>query len=107
MAAILGSSTVEADARMKRMKLFFKISYFMASYVYMVAELAVAETEKNVAIQQLGEKEGMASFCPRCGQQPVHDLRHDDAFELAFPRIAKNKRGKDLHFAIELANWLR
>lgn len=91
---------------MKRFKLLLKMSYFMSGYVYRQAALAVEEVSKNVPAQILGEKEGMTSYCPRCGQRPTHDVRHDEAFEIAFGKIDPPRRSKDLHFAIELSRWL-
>lgn len=90
----------------KKLRLIFKIWYFMSGYVYKSAALAVAEVEKNVPAQEMGEKEGMTSYCPRCGQRPTHDVRHDEAFELAFAKLSPARRSCELNFAIELARWL-
>lgn len=79
----------------------------MDGYVYKSALLAVKEIGKNIPAQKLGENEGMPTFCPRCGQIPMRDVRHDEAFELAFEKLNPPRRSCDLHFGIELARWLR
>lgn len=79
----------------------------LRSPTFSAAESAVTQVAKDQKIRVLGQKEGKTSFCPRCGQSTQRDVRHDEAFEMAFGAIPPDGRICDLHFAIELACWLR
>lgn len=80
---------------------------FMDTDTFKQAQLAVQMISENGKLRTLGEKEGQISFCPRCGQRPDQDVRHDEAFELAFGKLPPTARSKDLHFAVELARWIK
>lgn len=88
-------------------KLLFRLYSLTHSALYKKAEAAVKQVGADSGLRQLGNKEGQVSYCPRCGQRPDRDVRHDEAFERAFGGIEPSSRLKDMHFAVELANWLR
>lgn len=91
---------------MKYLKLLLHLWLFMSSHVYGEASDAVKQVSKDFAMQTLGQKEGRISFCPRCGQRPGYDVRHDEAFEIAFSALKGRVSDRELHFAIELVFWL-
>ncbi len=89
------------------LKLVFRIWGFMLSKNYRKAKDAVEKVAADKGLKALGNAEGIVSYCPRCGQRPDRDVRHDEAFERAFGDLAPIARNGDLHFAIDLACWLR
>jgi len=88
-------------------RFLFRIFKFMRSPTYAAARKAMLRVAGDRRIQILGNKEGMTSYCPRCGQSPQRDVRHDEAFEMAYGFLDAPDRKHDLHFAIELSYWLR
>ena len=63
----------------------------------------VKAIEADVRFKGVVTREGNIAFCPRCGQLPQSDYRHEQAFEaiaLKFP----SARRSDIHLAIELAH---
>lgn len=88
-------------------KLIFRIWGVMLSKNYRKAKTAVEAVAADKNLKALGNAEGTVSYCPRCGQRPDRDVRHDEAFERAFGTLAPQRRLGDLHFVIELAVWLR
>lgn len=91
---------------MRYLKVLFWLWWFMASRTYRAAQQAAKKVAEDAAMQRLGQAEGQVSYCPRCGQRPDHDVRHDEAFELAFNSLKKRATDGDIHFAVELAVWL-
>lgn len=91
---------------MKYLKLLFRLWPFLASPTYRAAQDAVGHVARDAPLQQLGQSEGKVSYCPRCGQRPDHDVRHDEAFEIVCNHLEKKATDRDIHFAVELAVWL-
>jgi len=91
----------------KYLKIVWKLWKFMYSEVFLKAQSAMEAISEDRGLRHMGELEGKGSYCPRCGQRPDHDIRHDAAFELAYGALAVKQRKRDLHFAVELAYWLK
>ncbi len=79
----------------------------MASDVYRKACDAVEQVRRDRGLHGFADREGAPSYCPRCGQRPWGDVRHDEAFQIAHENLPVNKRSRSLNFALELALWLR
>ena len=92
---------------MSYLKLLLRLYSFMRSANYRRAEAAVTVIAADRGLRNLGEIECSTSYCSKCGQKPDRDIRHDSAFELAFGDTKPKARTRDLHFSLELANWLR
>lgn len=89
------------------LQILLKIHRLMLSQLFFRAKEAVNTIAQNGSLCELGQKEGQVSYCPRCGQRPEYDVRHDEAFEFAHGRLAPRDRSLELHFAIELATWVK
>ena len=89
------------------LKVIWRLWKFLYSPQYRAAVQAVEAVARDKSIRNLGETEGVVSFCPRCGQRPQNDVRHDEAFEIAFGILEPKQRTLRMHFALELALWLR
>ena len=88
-------------------KFLWRILKLIKSKEYGLAKSAVEVIAADKGLRNLGELESTISYCPRCGQKPDRDVRHDAAFELAFGEVKPKARTRDLHLILELANWLR
>jgi len=88
-------------------KFLWQVRKLINSKEYRLAKSAVEVIATDKGLRNLGELESTISYCPRCGQKPDRDVRHDAAFFLAYGELLPKARTRDLHFILELANYLR
>jgi hypothetical protein len=62
----------------------------------------IVRVEADGALQKFAAREGKISYCPRCGQIPQRDLRHEEVFEAA-TSAGYSGPAHVLNAAIELA----
>ena len=86
--------------------LLLKLIRSVPSELFVKAVTVARDIERDKRIRPFIESQGgNISFCPRCGQRPDADYRHEQAFERIHATLPTYK-SSDIHTAIELAHKL-